>query len=300
VWEYFDALLLLSDKKQRSEHKMKHVIGDVRGLTFLALCLLVILPSQRAYAQQYQVLYSFHGAADGGTPYAGVIRDRAGNLYSTTYYGGAFGHGAVFKLDRANNETVLYSFKGAPSDGSNPYAPLTRDTAGNFYGNTYIGGQDDLGTIFKLDSAGNETILHDFAGIAGRPPDGGAPFAKLLRDQEGNLYSTTLEGGSRGWGTVFKLDPTGRLTFLHEFSGDDGGQPITGLIHDNAGNFYGTAEYGGRFDLGVVYQIAPTGDYTILHSFNDRDGSLPYGGVVRDGAGNLYGTTLIGGAFQQG
>jgi uncharacterized repeat protein (TIGR03803 family) len=269
-------------------------------LTLLGALLLVVFAPTQTRGQTYQVLYSFRGGIDGGTPFAGVIRDRAGNLYGTTEAGGAFSKGVVFKLGPAGNETVLHSFAGAPNDGSQPWAPLTRDRAGNLYGNTYVGGQHDLGTIFKLDPAGNETVLHHFAGIAGTPPDGGAPFTKLLRDSAGNLYGTTLEGGSRGWGVAFKLDPAGHLTFLHDFFGDEGAQPRAGLIHDNAGNFYGAAEFGGAFDFGAVYQIGPSGNYTILHSFNDQDGSLPYGGVVRDRAGNLYGTTVVGGPFHQG
>ena len=256
----------------------------------------IALPS--AHAQTYQVLYSFSGGADGGTPRAGVVRDRAGNLYGTTEWGGAFGHGVVFKLDTANNQTVLHSFAGGPNDGSHPWAPVTLDAAGNIYGTTYVGGQHEYGTVFKLDPAGNETILHDFNAATGN--DGGAPFAGVLRDRSGNLYGTALEGGSRGYGVVFKLDATSQLTLLHEFRGSEGGLPHAGLIHDRGGNLYGVAEYGGTLDFGVVYKIDATGRYTILHSFNDQEGSLPYGGVIRDSAGNLYGNTILGGASNMG
>jgi uncharacterized repeat protein (TIGR03803 family) len=266
----------------------------------LILTLLVLLPCKLAHGQTYQVLYSFHGGNDGATPYAGVMRDRAGNLYGATEAGGAFGNGVIFKLDTAGNETVLHSFRGSRSDGSQPYAALTADAAGNFYGTTYIGGRRNLGTVFQLDSAGNETVLHDFFGIAGGPQDGAAPFSKVLRDPAGNLYGTTLEGGSQGWGVVYKLDTAGRLTFVHDFLGPEGKQPRARIIRDNRGNFYGAAEFGGEFDFGVIYQIDASGRYTILHSFNDHDGSLPYGGVTRDDAGNVYGTTVVGGPSHQG
>jgi len=266
--------------------------------TCLGMLLLVVLQAERGNAQTYQVLYSFMGGIDGSSPRAGVVRDAAGNLYGTTEMGGAFGDGVVFKLDTANNETVLHSFAGSPSDGSQPWSPVTRDAAGNIYGTTYVGGQYELGTIFKLDPAGQQTILHHFGGITRN--DGGAPFAGVLRDRSGNLYGTALEGGSGGWGVVFKLDATGQLTLLHDFRGDEGAQPHAGLVHDKAGNLYGAAEFGGTFDFGVVYRIGPTGNYSVLHSFDDQQGSLPYGGVIRDRAGNLYGTTVVGGAFHQG
>jgi uncharacterized repeat protein (TIGR03803 family) len=266
----------------------------------LTTVFLIALQPEHARAQTYQVLYSFRGGTDGGSPRATVLRDAAGNLYGTTEVGGAFGNGVVFKLDPANNETVLHSFAAAPNDGAQPWAAVIRDNAGNLYGTTYVGGQYNLGTVFKLDRAGNQTILHDFAGISGNPSDGGAPFARLLRDRDGTLYGTTLEGGSRGWGRVFKLDAAGQMTALHDFNGTDGAQPHTDLIHDNAGNLYGTTEFGGTFDSGVVYQIDATGKYSILHSFSGQDGSLPYGGVIRDQAGNLYGTTVVGGKFSQG
>jgi uncharacterized repeat protein (TIGR03803 family) len=267
---------------------------------FLTLTLLILLPCKPAHGQTYQVLYSFHGGVDGGTPYAGVTRDQAGNLYGATEAGGTFGNGVIFKLDSAGNQTVLYSFRGNPTDGSQPYAALTIDAVGNLYGNTYVGGQRNLGTVFQLDSAGNETVLHNFIGIPGGSQDGAAPFSKLLRDSLGNLYGTTLEGGSQGWGVVYKLDTAGRLTFVHDFLGNEGKLPRARIIRDNSGNFYGAAEFGGDFDFGVIYQINSRGRYTILHSFKDNDGSLPYGGVTRDHAGNLYGTTVAGGTFHKG
>lgn len=267
-------------------------------LLWLLVSVLIMLTPESAHAQTYEVLYSFTGGVDGSSPRAGVVRDRTGNLYGTTEMGGAFHRGVVFKLDWRNNQSVLHSFAGAPGDGANPWSPVIRDARGNIYGTTYVGGQHDLGTVFKLDPTGNETVLHHFKGIT--EGDGGAPFAGVLRDRAGNLYGTALEGGSRGWGVIFKLDPNGQVTFPHEFKGDEGAMPHAGLIHDKAGNLYGAAEYGGTFDLGVIYRVSRAGDYTVLHSFDDREGSLPYGGVSRDAAGNFYGTTVVGGSANQG
>jgi uncharacterized repeat protein (TIGR03803 family) len=169
------------------------------------------------------VLYRFAGATDGANPSAGLLRDAAGNLYGTTYYGGsgacqygsATGCGTIFKLDKTRHETILYSFTGG-TDGAVPSAGLIRDTAGNFYGTTFIGGgtgclsQLGCGTVFQLDTTGKETVLYRFTGEA----DGENPNTELLRDAAGNLYGTTLRGAggdkkicSLGCGVVFKIAP---------------------------------------------------------------------------------------------
>jgi uncharacterized repeat protein (TIGR03803 family) len=95
------------------------------------------------------VLYAFTGGADGQRPYAGVVRDSAGNLYGTTFNGGAIGAGLVYMLDPAGQETVLYNFTGA-ADGGQPAAGVILDSAGNLYGTTAYGGKMETGVIFKL------------------------------------------------------------------------------------------------------------------------------------------------------
>jgi uncharacterized repeat protein (TIGR03803 family) len=154
----------------------------------------------------YSVLHNFDNGYlqdDGEYPYAGLIRDAAGNLYGTTIeaYWWPGNSGTVFKLDSQGNETLLYSFQDG-SDGGFPYAPVVRDSSGNFYGTTRDGG-DNYGVVFEVDSAGQETVLHSFA----YSTDGGYPYAGLVRDSAGNLYGTTFQGGSGGGGTVFKLTP---------------------------------------------------------------------------------------------
>ncbi|HEV2324859.1 MAG TPA: choice-of-anchor tandem repeat GloVer-containing protein [Terracidiphilus sp.] len=150
------------------------------------------------------VLHSFSlDGIDGWEPHSGVIFDSSGNLYGTTFWGGAggyFGAGIVFKIDPAGHETILHDFNG-PGDGEGPVAGLVRDAAGNLYGTTSGGGSGYWGTVFKIDSAGNETILHNFTG----GDDGGTPVARLLLDPSGNLYGTTYWGGSANLGTVFKI-----------------------------------------------------------------------------------------------
>jgi uncharacterized repeat protein (TIGR03803 family) len=152
--------------------------------------------------------------------------------------------------------TLIYSFKGSPDDGSGP-GRLIRDGAGNFYGTTPGGGPIGVGTVFKLDATGTETVLFNFTAGA----DGSKPFGTLVRDAAGNLYGTTYEGGgtgcaSFGCGTVFKLDPTGKETVLHTFTGAAGEWPTAGLIRDTAGNIYGTTPYGGRGFAGEVFKLS--------------------------------------------
>ena len=293
---------------RRSERAwLGQLAGTTRivGLTLLALAAgTVILPlmatkgTAQGNAPIYTVLYNFTGGADGGGPSGGLIRDAAGNLYGTAVYGGTYGSGAVFKVDPAGNETVLDSFTGG-TDGGYPSTGLIRDAAGNLYGTTSVFGTYGVGVAFKLDPAGNETVLHAFTGGA----DGGNPSAGLIRDSAGNLYGTTYQGGNTscfligGCGVAFKLDPAGNETVLHAFTGGaDGSSPIAGLIRDAAGNLYGSTQYAGTGGFGVAFKMDPAGNETVPHSFTSgTEGADPEADLVRDGAGNLYGTTRFGG-----
>lgn len=146
------------------------------------------------------------GCKNGRYPQAGLILDTNGNLYGTTYGGGAYGKGTVFELSPSGAETVRHSFcarTGCP-DGSHPRADLVMDTAGNLYGTTDSGGTNSVGTVFKLSPNGTETVLHSFAANGS---DGTHPYAGLVTDTMGNLYGTTYSGGANGYGTVFKVTP---------------------------------------------------------------------------------------------
>jgi uncharacterized repeat protein (TIGR03803 family) len=252
------------------------------------------------------VLYAFTGGSDGSTPYAGVVADKAGNLYGTTISGGTNG-GVVFKVAPDGTETVLHAFAGG-KDGLIPYSRLLL-YGGNLYGTTFWGGSrrtctdpQGCGTVFKIGKDGTETRLYAFTG----GNDGGHPSGGLISDKDGNLYGTTSAGGSgdcyTGCGTVFKLVPDGSETVLHSFAnGSDGRLPLENLIVDHAGNLYGTTTYGGTYSAGTVFRLAPDGTETVLHSFaNGSDGAYPLSALVLDDAGNLYGTTSQGGDFGTG
>lgn len=244
------------------------------------------------------LLHSFAAGSDGYWPYAGVIRDKEGNLYGTTSYGKAYG--TVFKLAPDGTNTVLHNFTGG-SDGRLPMAPLLKDTSGNLFGTTAAGGGAGCaygcGTAFKVAPDGKEKVLYAFTGGS----DGGDPLAGLVADSVGNLYGTTEIGGSNDFGAVFKLAPDGVESTLHSFAGgSDGTSPRAGVIRDEVGNLYGTTSRGGTHSRGTVFRVAPDGTETVLHSFNGSDGSRPSAGLSMDKAGNLYGTTTGGGASGHG
>jgi uncharacterized repeat protein (TIGR03803 family) len=248
------------------------------------------------------VLHSFgESITDGAYPQFGsLFRDGAGNLYGTTDFGGTYYSGTIFRLGATGKETV-FSFPGGAKGGF-PYAGLVPDTAGNVYGTTYYRGTGcppyGCGTVFKVNSAGKETVLYSFTGGA----DGGNPWDGVVRDSAGNLYGTTINGGTSGFGTVFKVDTTGKKTVLHSFTElGDGGKPYAGLLRDSAGNLYGTTSAGGLSGVGTVFKLDSTGNETVLYSFCSQsqceDGETPIAGLAMDSAGNLYGTTLLGGFY---
>jgi len=292
----------------------------------VAACAVVLLSTQPAQAQTFKVLYSFTGAGDGGNPYQGMIRDGQGNLYGATTWGGAFGYGAIFKLDTKGIETVLYSFcpgGGECLDGENPYEGVIMDAGGNLYGSTTSGGSGGCfigcGVVFMLSPTGVETVLHTFCpfGYGFCNGDGAHPTEGLILDSSGNLYGTTYQGGigncfnGDGCGVVFKLTPsqTGNWTetVLYSFTGAaDGASPQAGVIRDVKGNLYGTTYGGGNFNsactiygCGVVFKLNSSGSETVLYKFCSQsacgDGVSSYAGLIMDATRNLYGTTYLGG-----
>jgi uncharacterized repeat protein (TIGR03803 family) len=154
------------------------------------------------------VLYRFEGLSDGASPYGGLVRDPSGNLYGTATYAGSFtsgcdlGCGVVFKIIEGK-ETVLHTFNGDTSDGTNPSCTLVRDSGGNLYGTTQEGGKGGEGTVFELNAANKETILYNFTGGMNVL----LPVGGVVEDASGNLYGTSFSGGKDEYGTVYKITP---------------------------------------------------------------------------------------------
>jgi uncharacterized repeat protein (TIGR03803 family) len=202
----------------------------------------------------------------------------------------------------AQTYSVLYNFGAVANDGDLPEGKLAVDSNGNLYGTTNAGGTGTFtfgtaGTIFKIDSAGNETILHNFVGTDGASPTGG-----VIRDPNGNLYGTTQRGGdltqcsNAGCGTIFQLDPSGTLTTLHIFeSGTDGALPTGSLISVD-GELYGVTEQGGSGqNRGTIFKVSKNGLYHIIYRFSGGIVGQDPKGITADSAGNLYGVAYLGG-----
>jgi uncharacterized repeat protein (TIGR03803 family) len=271
-----------------------------------------------------KVVHNFHGN-DGWEPSGNLIFDGAGNLYGTTRQGGTglcrylstedhylIGCGTVFELSPAAGgawtEKVLYSFINNGTDGIEPTAGLVFDAAGNLYGTTFNGGLYDYGTVFELSPAGGgswtETILHNFNQDG---TDGIGPWAGLILNS-GNLWGTTVGGGTTYNGTVFELTPTAggswTETIAHSLNDTaEGYNAQASVIFDTAGNLYTTASFGGEGGVdaeGSVFELSPGAGIwteTTLHNFNENgtDAATPVAGVIFDASGHVYGTTQFGG-----
>ena len=203
------------------------------------------------------------GGASGSSPYGGLVQATDGNFYGTTYAGGTSsnctgGCGIIFKMTPSGTLTTLHNFNG--TDGSRPQASMVQATDGNFYGTTFEGGTNGLGTVFKITPAGTLTTLHSF--LPGTS-EGYQPAAGLVQANDGNFYGTTTNGGTRTYGTVFKITPAGIVTTLHSFQGfPDGANPYGGLVKAPDGSFYGTTYIGGTNNLGAVFRLTLLGTST--------------------------------------
>jgi uncharacterized repeat protein (TIGR03803 family) len=271
---------------------LKHALPGPSGPCALAGLAATAAAPAPAASHGYTVLHDFSDGIDGGYSQAGLIQDKAGNLYGTTHLGGADNAGTVFEVAPDGTETVLYAF-GDDSDGGYPTAGLVRDSVGNLYGTTYGGGSGD-GVVFKLAADGAETVLHAFTG----GDDGANPLGGLIEDKAGNLYGTTTYGGPTGDGTVFKIAADGSETVLYAFTGGaDQANPVASLIRDSAGNLYGTTCSGLGGQYGTVFEISKKGSYATLHAFDGADdGECLQAGLFEDSSGNLYGTTTYAGS----
>lgn len=200
-------------------------------------------------------LHTFQGT-EGGNPNSGLIEAADGFFYGAAPQGGTHYQGTVFKMAAGPKVTRLYSFCSQPgcADGAQPSGPLMQGTDGNFYGTTFFGGTNDIGTIFQITPAGVFKTLHSFGGADGSAPTGGTVQAK----GSSYIYGTTSLGGKYNQGTVFRIDRAGNLTTIHSFCSAncaDGSQPA-GLIQATDGNFYATTLGGGADNYGTAFRLS--------------------------------------------
>lgn len=303
----------------------KHGSGTVFKLT----------PNSKKKKWKLETLYSFcakENCTDGKYPNGALVLDTDGNLYGTSYQGGASNAGLVFKLSPVDGKskwklTRLHDFASGGTDGYVPTGRLTYDGAQSgvaydgispLYGATTMGGGVGNGTVFSVapepgKAHWKEKILHAFATNEGALLYGGVIF-----DGHGNLYGAAYGGGSSGFGTVFELKSNASkkrwtVTVLHNFceirctDGEDGQDPFEAIAMDGSGNLFGTTLLGGANEGGVAYKIVPKGEnspFTVLYNFcsvspHCADGSEPGNGssgpLAIDVTGNLFGTTRYGG-----
>ena len=270
----------------------------------------------------FTTLFTFDGGTNGGNPAGPLVQARDGNLYGTTYDGGANTYancpaancGTFFKISPGGKLTTLYNFcsQANCADGGAPSGPLVLGADGDFYGITEVGGtgagcsaSGACGTAFKITPSGVLTTLYNWCS---QPSCADGAYVLLaepgtfVQATDGNFYGTNDAGCPAACaGTVFKLTPGGSLkalyTFCSQTSCTDGEFP-TGLIQAADGNFYGTTNTGGANGNGTVFKITPGGTLTTLYSFcsqtNCTDGALP-GPLIQAADGNLYGMTEFGG-----
>ena len=270
-------------------------------------------------ASSEQVLFSFcilAGCPGGANPQGKLIFDAAGNLYGVTYMGGRYGDGTAFELAPSHGKwkhKVVHHFNRHGKDGAFPMGGLLLDGAGHLYGTTscYVDkcGAYGYGNVFELilnNGEWTEKVLHSF-----NETDGAYPSAGLIFDVAGNLYGTTVVGGTYGRGVVFELSPhaDGKWTetVLHSFNpaDQDASNPVSSLTIDTAGNLYGATDVGGSYDNGTVFELLRNnGKWTeqVLYNFGQGSGDAisPDGVLVFDQAGNLYGSAGGGGKYASG
>jgi uncharacterized repeat protein (TIGR03803 family) len=269
------------------------------------------------------------GYADNYLPYAGLVQGMDGLLYGVTYGGGAAyscyqydpspynGYGTVYRSDTNGDVTNLVVFTGTNAmvqtnlqafcndtngiaDGESPYyAELVQASNGYFYGTTYAGGTNGLGTVFKMDTNGLVTTLAEFNGVNGE-----YPLRGLIQAIDGNLYGTTISGGLYNDGTVYKIaEPGDTFTNLVSFNGSStqGSGQYSGLMQGKDGLLYGQSEVGGSIGVGEVFAVDFYGNVTRVWSY-DQAGGFPSSGyyplapLTQGSDGNIYGICTYGGA----
>ena len=206
------------------------------------------------------------------------------------------GHAQAF-----GDYSIVHDF-GSGSDGVYPLASVTFDSAGNMYGTTHGGGENNnSGTVWKISSAGVYKELHVF----GNGSDGKYVVSSITFDSAGNMYGTACDSGANHAGMVWEITSAGVYKDLHDFGNGADASVISRITFDSAGNMYGTVGQGGANNLGMVWEITSAGVFKDLHDFGGKvtnangtlgfDGSYPSGGVTFDPRGNMYGTTNNGG-----
>jgi uncharacterized repeat protein (TIGR03803 family) len=259
------------------------------------------------------VVHKFKEVDDGYAPLAGLVQGSDGNLYGTTYYGGAKRRGTVFKLTLDGELTSLHEFNKNTEKGQYPYAGVVQGPDDNLYGTTRLGGKFDKGMVFRMATDGSGfSVLHSFKGSDGQDPQG-----QLVVDSDGQLYGTTMLGGAGNRGVIYRISTSGDFKRLYSFpklkdfnedglaTNATGANPRAGLLRTASGVFYGTAYQGGDHGNGTLFRVEITGDtaeVTPVHSFKGWpfNAGFPVAAVTQGPDGDFYGTSERGGYDDNG
>jgi uncharacterized repeat protein (TIGR03803 family) len=244
------------------------------------------------------------------TPRGNLLLANDGNIYFTGVTGGANGVGAVARFTPEGQATSLHSFTGGSTEGQSPFAGVMQASDGNLYGTTYVGGDGNGGTIYRLALDGTYKLLHSFKASGKTDPH--YPYGTPVQAGDGNLYGTTLRGGASDKGTIYRITLDGTLTQIHDFTGDDGENPEGDLVVGADGNLYGTTMQGGKDSRGTIFRATLAGTVTSLYSFptlsafstagvaTNATGANPRAGLFLAADGNFYGTAYQGGPVGYG
>jgi len=266
----------------------------------LVLAAVLACVAALAQAQTVSTVYNFAGGTKGGANpnYVTLVQGTSGALYGTTYNGGAKSEGTFFSVTTSGTFTLLYSFGTASKDGAWPTGGLTLGTDGNFYGTTNLGGSSSQGTVFKMTTAGVETILHNFNSAT----DGGFPWGPPIEGSDGNFYGTA-SASAKDQGLVYKITSSGTYTTIYAFDGTHGSVPIAPPVQGVDGYLYVVTSVGGAENCGTVVQMTTAGVVNNYYSFpcqSGGGGSDPIGPLVQASNGNFYSTTQAGGSNGEG
>lgn len=237
-------------------------------------------------------LYTFQNNGDGALPTAPPIEGTDGNYYGTTC--GACngqGYGSIYKITAGGSPVFTPLVSCNETNCGEITGPLFEGTDGNFYGATPAGGSNAAGAIFRVTTGGKFSYVHSFllTGTGPRSPN------YVILGSDGNFYGTAGGGNPGGIGTIFKMTPAGKLTWIYKLNATADGESPIGLMQATDGNFYGVNTSGGANGFGTIFQITPEGVFSVVHAFDGTDGSTPHSTVFQHTNGLLYGTTQEGG-----
>ena len=277
---------------------------------------------------KFSTLYTFEAPAAntftsplGSQPDSTPALGPDGAIYGMTSDGGQFGNGVVYRFNRDTHQyKVLHTFSamdanGDNADGAAPGNGLTAGPNGVLYGMAFLGGPNGKGTIFKVTTSGEFTVLHAFSGLDanGHNQDGANPTRTIVIGNDGNLFGTTRTGGlntclfTHGCGVAWTIDGRGNFKVVHQFTADEGHAASLTQGHDGA--LYGCAVWPatslppGPLPSGILYRMAPSGqNFEVLYTFSqtnasgeNTDGADCYEPLVEARPGVFYGAASNGG-----